>query len=418
MSVQVSTLSNGLRVATLAMPGIETAAVGLSIDAGSRFETAATNGVAHMLEHMVFKGTRSRSARDIAEQIEAVGGHLNAYTSRDNTVFYARVLGADVDLGLDLVSDMITAPLLDAAELTKERDVILQELGQALDTPDDLVFDQLQAIAYPDQPLGRSILGTSETINTISNTDIRTWQNQHYAAGSIVLTAAGKVDHGTLVKLAEQRLSILPAGKCPAPVAACYVGGEMREERALEQVHISLAVPGARYTDDDYYAQMLFSAMLGGGMSSRLFQSVREDHGLVYSIFSSLSPYADGGLFSLYLGTGADVAGKALDLTLEQWKRSVDDLTTAELQRAKAQAKAGLFMSLESCSSLSESFGRQLLIFDRVIPTAEIITRIDGCTLAHVKAAGAKLIAGKMSLATVGPSAGVPDVAACAQRLA
>jgi predicted Zn-dependent peptidase len=418
MSVQVSTLSNGLRVATLAMPGIETAAVGLSIDAGSRFETAANNGVAHMLEHMVFKGTRSRSARDIAEQIEAVGGHLNAYTSRDNTVFYARVLGADVDLGLDLVSDMITAPLLDAAELTKEREVILQELGQALDTPDDLVFDQLQAIAYPDQPLGRSILGTSETINAISNVDIRAWQNQHYAAGSIVLTAAGKVDHAALVTLAEQRLSILPAGKCPAPVAARYVGGEVREERPLEQVHISLAVPGARYTDDDYYAQMLFSAMLGGGMSSRLFQSVREDHGLVYSIFSSLSPYADSGLFSLYLGTGADVAGKAVDLALEQWKRSIDDLTAVELQRAKAQAKAGLFMSLESCSSLSESFGRQLLIFDRVIPTHEIIARIDDCTLAHVKAAGAKLIAGKVSLATVGPSAGVPDVAACTQRLA
>jgi predicted Zn-dependent peptidase len=418
MSVQVSTLSNGLRVATLSMPGIETAAVGLSIDAGSRFETAATNGVAHMLEHMVFKGTKSRSARDIAEQIEAVGGHLNAYTSRDNTVFYARVLGADVDLGLDLVSDMITAPLFDASELTKEREVILQELGQALDTPDDLVFDQLQAVAYPDQPLGRSILGTSETINAISGEDIRTWQAQHYAAGSIILTAAGKVDHGALLALAEQRLSHLPQGKCPAPVAATYVGGEVREERALEQVHISLAVPGACYTDADYYAQMLFSAMLGGGMSSRLFQSVREDHGLVYSIFSSLSPYADSGLFSLYLGTGADVAGKAIGLTLSEWKRSIGDVTEAELQRAKAQAKAGLFMSLESCSALSESFGRQLLIFDRVIPTADIIARIDGCTLVDVKAAGAKLIAGKLSLATVGPSVGVPDVAACAALLA
>jgi predicted Zn-dependent peptidase len=418
MSVQVSTLKNGLRVATLSMPGIETAAVGLSIDAGSRFETAATNGVAHMLEHMVFKGTKSRSARDIAEQIEAVGGHLNAYTSRDNTVFYARVLGADVDLGLDLVSDMITAPLFDTQELTKERDVILQELGQALDTPDDLVFDQLQAVAYPDQPLGRSILGTSDTINAIGSEEIRAWQAQHYAAGSIILTAAGKVDHSALLAFAEQRLSHLPQGKCPAPVAARYVGGEAREERALEQVHISLAVPGACYTDADYYAQMLFSAMLGGGMSSRLFQSVREDHGLVYSVFSSLSPYADGGLFSLYLGTGADVAGKAIGLTLAEWKRSISDVTQAELQRAKAQAKAGLFMSLESCSSLSESFGRQLLIFDRVIPTAEIIARIDGCTLADVKRAGEKLITGKLSLATVGPSAGVPDVAACAHMLA
>jgi predicted Zn-dependent peptidase len=220
MSVEISSLSNGLRVATLAMPGIETAAVGLNIDAGSRFEAAAANGVAHMLEHMVFKGTRSRSARDIAEQIEAVGGHLNAYTSRDNTVFYARVLGDDVGLGFDLVSDMITAPLFDEKDLTKERDVILQELGQALDTPDDVVFDHLQSAAYPDQPLGRTILGTSETINAIETKDIRIWQSRHYAAGSIVLTAAGKVDHAALVKLAEDRLSVLPAGTRPAPDAA------------------------------------------------------------------------------------------------------------------------------------------------------------------------------------------------------
>ncbi len=418
MSVEISTLANGLRVATLAMPGIETAAVGLNIDAGSRFETAACNGVAHMLEHMVFKGTQSRSARDIAEQIEAVGGHLNAYTSRDNTVFYARVLGDDVGLGLDLVSDMITAPRFDDKELTKEREVILQELGQALDTPDDVVFDLLQAVAYPDQPLGRTILGTSDTIGVISVEDIRGWQNTHYAADSMVLTAAGKVDHSALVKLAEQRLGAVASGKRPAPMAAQYAGGEARDERALEQVHIALAVPSARYTDSDYYAQMLFSAMLGGGMSSRLFQTVREDHGLVYSIFSSVTPYADHGLFSLYLGTGADVAAKAVDVTLREWKRSIDTLTEAELSRAKAQAKAGLFMSLESCSSLSESFGRQLLIFDRVIPTEEIIARIDGCTLADATTAGARLIGVALSLATVGPSAGVPDVTTCARLLA
>jgi predicted Zn-dependent peptidase len=418
MSVQLSTLSNGLRVATLAMPGIETAAVGLNIDAGSRFETAANNGVAHMLEHMVFKGTRSRSARDIAEQIEAVGGHLNAYTSRDNTVFYARVLGADVALGLDLVSDMITAPLFDTGELTKEREVILQELGQALDTPDDLVFDHLQNIAYPDQPLGRSILGTVDTINAIASSDISAWQTAHYAAESMILTAAGKVDHDALVRLAEQRLGGLPAGKRPAPVAAAYVGGEKREERALEQVHISLAVPGASYGDADYYAQMLFSAMLGGGMSSRLFQSVREDHGLVYAVFSSLAPYTDGGLFTLYLGTGSDSAAKAVDVTLTEWKRSIDSVSEAELQRAKAQAKTGLLMSLESCSALSESFGRQLLLFDRIIATDEIIARIDGCSLGDVRAAGEKLISGTLSLATVGPSRTVPDVAACARVLA
>jgi predicted Zn-dependent peptidase len=417
VTLRIDSLDNGLRVVTLAMPGVETAAVGLCIDAGSRFEPAPLNGIAHMLEHMVFKGTRQRSARTIAEEIESVGGHLNAFTSRDHTLFYARVLGDDVHLGADLVTDLITAPLLDPSELVKEKDVILQELGQALDTPDDLLFDHLQAVAYPGQSLGRSILGTAETIARVDASDISAWQHEHYAAGSMVLSAAGKVDHDALLAFAKERLSDLPGGTTPAPEAARYAGGEMREEKPLEQVHIALAVPAATYRDADYYEQMLFSTALGGGMSSRLFQSVREDHGLCYAIYSGLTPYADSGLFSLYIGTGSDTAEKAMRLSLEEWKRCTETLDEAELARAKAQAKAGLFMSLESCSSMSESAARQLLIFDRVIPAAEIAARIDGCSLAHVRMAGEQLLGGALSLAAVGPHKQVADVETCTRWL-
>ena len=412
MTPRIDTLDNGLTVATLAMPGLETAAVGLCIDAGSRSETAALNGIAHMFEHMVFKGTRSRSARAIAEEIETAGGALNAYTARDHMLFHARVLGDDVLLGADLVTDLITAPRLDGEDLAKEKDVILQELGQALDTPDDLVFDHLQAIAFPDQPLGRTILGTEPTIRAVAREDMQAWQSTHHAAGSMVLSAAGKVDHDALLDFARQRLSHLPQGKTPVGEPARYQGGTVHETRPLEQVHVALAVPAARYADAAYYAQMLFSSALGGGMSSRLFQKVREEEGLVYSIFASLSPFADTGLFSLYLGTGMDTAERALRLSLDEWRRCVETLDDSELARARAQAKAGLLMGLESCASLSESMARQLLIFDRVIPPSEIVARIDGCSLGEVRAAGEALLAGALSLASVGPAA-VPDAAKC-----
>jgi predicted Zn-dependent peptidase len=413
MTPRIDRLDNGLTVVSLAMPGLETASVGLCIDAGSRSEPAPLNGIAHMLEHMVFKGTQGRSARAIAEEIENVGGHLNAFTTRDHTMFYARVLGDDVALGVDLVTDMITAPLFDPADLAKEKDVILQELGQALDTPDDLVFDHLQDAAYPDQPLGRSILGTQESIDRAACEDIRAWQGAHYTGASMVLTAAGKVDHEALLAFARDRLSSLPSGHTPAPQPATYAGGERRDARPLEQVHVALAVPAAPYRDPDHYPQMLFSAALGGGMSSRLFQSVREEEGLVYSIHSSVTPYADSGLFSLYLGTGEETAAKALRLSLEQWRRCIDDLDEAELNRARAQAKAGLFMALESCSSLSEAMARQLLIFDRVIPPAEIVEQINACTVEKVRAAGERLLGGALSLAVVGPDAGVPSLDQC-----
>lgn len=411
MTLNISTLSNGLRVASLNMPGLETAAVGLYVDTGSRFEPAPAHGVAHMLEHMVFKGTRRRSARQIAEEIEAVGGHLNAYTSRDQTTFYARILADDMALGIDLIADLITEPALDEQELRREREVVLQELSQARDTPDDIIFDDLQEVAFAGQPLGRSILGTEETIQGLAPGDIRSWLDIHYRAESMVLAAAGKVDHAAIENLAKERLGSLPSGRRPDGGTASYVGGETRSGKDLEQTHVTLALPGVSYSDADYYPLLVYSTALGGGMSSRLFQAVREERGLAYSVYSYVTNYSETGLFTVYLGTGPDTAGEAVNVTVETMLRSLDGMHDDELHRAKAQLKASVFMGLESCSGLSEQIGRQLLLFDRVIPTNEIIARIDSISPEHVRTAAQRMMkAGPLSLATVGPSRTVPSL--------
>lgn len=416
---QVTILDNGVRVATLDMPGLETAAVGLYVDCGSRHERAEENGVAHMLEHMVFKGTRQRSARQIAEEIEAVGGALNAATGRDQTAFYARVLADDVPLGFDLLADMLTAPRFDSADMEREREVVLQELAQAIDTPDDIIFDNLFAASFTSQSLGRPVLGSEETIRALQPATVADWLDCQYRGSGLVVAAAGKVDHAALVAMAGERLgSIRHAGPQQAGKpheAARFIGGEHRDERPLEQVHVTLGWPGEHFHSDGYYPQMLFSTALGGGMSSRLFQDLREDRGLVYSVYSFLSPFADAGLFGLYFGTGAEQAGEAAQLCIEAIKRAAETLDEGELARAKAQAKAGLFMGLESCAGQSEQIGRHLLMYDRVINTAELVEQIDGCTVEMVRASGAALLSSAaLTLTSVGPSAGVPDVAALA----
>lgn len=416
MSITVSTLKNGLRVVTSQMPNLETAAVALTVDSGSRFESATDNGIAHMLEHMVFKGTRRRSARQIAEEIEAVGGHLNAYTSRDQTTFYARVLGGDVELGLDMVADLITEPLIDEGDLEKEKEVVLQELGTSLDTPDDIVFDHLQSAAFPDQPIGRSILGTRDSIRTFTRDSVFAYRDQQYLGGSMVLSAAGKVDHDSLVRWADARLGAMPPGKRQAPDRASYTATVVHDVRDLEQAHLTIALPAATYLDPAHYAQTLFSALLGGGMSSRLFQEIREERGLAYSIYSYLTPFTDSGLFAIYMGTAADQVQDALDLTMDCLLAATDRIDDDELARAKAQAKAGLFMSLESCSAQAENLARQLLIYDRIIPTAEIVARIDACTAADVLAAGREILrGGALAAASVGPAE--PDIEKLRARL-
>ncbi|GAB4136233.1 MAG: pitrilysin family protein [Sphingomonadales bacterium] len=402
MTARVTTLANGLRVASQAMPALETAAVGVFINVGSRHEAAAQAGIAHVVEHMVFKGTKRRSARAIAEQIEDAGGQLNAYTARESTCFHARILAQDMPLAIDLLADLVTDASFDEAELAREREVILQEIGQVHDTPDDYVFDELQAAAFADQPLGRSILGTPASVRALSQADLQAYRQRFYQAQDVVVAAAGKVDHDALLRLCETAFAGLGAARVPAPEPARYHGGARHQQRSLEQVHLAFGLPGFAYDDPDIYALQVYSMVLGGGMSSRLFQEVREDHGLAYSIFSDATAHKDCGLFSIYAGTGADEAAKAVALIGAAVQRMTEPVAEAELNRARAQLKAGLFMGLESPAALSEQLGRHLQIFGRVIGSDELVARIDAVDQAAVARVGRRLLQGPLSQAVIG----------------
>lgn len=409
-STRLTTLANGFRVLSERLPGVRTAAVGVWVDAGTRYEPAELNGVAHLLEHMAFKGTRTRTARQIAEAIEAVGGSLNAWTSREHTAFHARVLAADVPLAVELVADILTAPLFDEQELAKEREVVLQEIGQVEDTPDDLVFDLLQERAFPDQPLGRSILGPAEIVASLPRRALLGFMEQHYAPGRMALVGAGAVEHDRLVELAERWFGALPQRPASAPEPARYRGGSVTHERELEQVHLCLALEGVSHHDLDYWAVQVLTMALGGGMSSRLFQEARENRGLCYAIDAASSSFAETGLLTIYAGTGGGQVGELLEVVAEEARGLARDPDAAEIARAKAQLRAGLLMSLESCAAVADGIARQLLVFGRPIPVDEMLGRIEAVDLEAVARVGARLFAsgGATTLVTLGALETVP----------
>ncbi len=399
---KVTTLPNGLRVVSKAMPHVETVAVALHVDAGARHEGAHVNGVAHLFEHMVFKGTATRSARVIAEVVEDVGGSLNAYTARDITVFHARLLKADLALGVEVIADLVTNPVFDADETEREKQVVLQELGEARDTPDDIVFDHLQEAAFPEQALGRSILGSDASIASLDGAALREWLVTQYRAGSCVLVAAGALEHDVLVDLAERWLGGLSSGTRPATIHAAFGGGAHHDKRKFEQAHLTLGLAAPAHHDPAHDAALLFAGAAGGGASSRLFQELREERGLAYSVYASTTPYADTGLFSVYLATARKDAAKALALTETVLAATATGLEPAELERARAQVRAGLLMALEAPGGWSEFLARSLLVHGRVVPPAEVVARFDAVTLDEVRAAGAAMLRGPRARADVG----------------
>ena len=418
MSVKTHRLSNGFRIVTEHMPGLHSASVGIWVKAGGRHERAEQNGIAHFLEHMAFKGTARRSALEIAEAVENVGGYINAYTSREVTAFYARVLEADVDLALDVLGDIILNPVFDDREIEVERGVILQEIGQSLDTPDDIIFDWLQETAYPGQPLGRPILGPAERVRAFRREDFRAFVAENYKPGEMILAAAGAVDHEALVRAAEAIFGAVPAGAVNGHAAADYGGGEWRQAKDLEQAHFAMALPSPSYRDDDIYVAQIHGIALGGGMSSRLFQEAREKRGLCYSIFAQSSAFADSGLLTIYAGTGADELSGLSELVVDELRRAADDLSQDEVDRARAQMKAGMLMGLESPSSRAERLARMIAIWDRVPPLEETIARIDAVSLDKTKDFAAAICALSPALALYGPVDGAPDHGALAARLA
>ena len=401
----LTTLANGVRVVTRSMPHVETVALGLHVDTGARLESERTNGVAHLLEHMVFKGTATRSARDIAEQIEDVGGSLNAYTARDMTVFHARLLAGDTTLGLEMIADLVRAPKFDEDELEREKAVVLQELGEARDTPDDIIFDHLQAAAYPGQAIGRSILGSEDSIASLTAADLRDWLAVQYRGGSCIVAAAGKVDHDALVAMSERLFGDLAPGVRPSAPPAVFAGGVHHDRRKFEQAHLTLGAAAPGHHHPDYDAIALFITAVGGGASSRLFQELREERGLAYSVYASTTPYADAGLFAVYLATAKKDAARAMDLTIGVLAECAAGLRPDELARAKAQLRAGLLMSLEAPGGWAEFLARQLLAHGRLQTPAELVARIEATSLDTVRAAAGRLVAGPYAIADVGAAA-------------
>ena len=416
---RMDTLPNGLRVVTERMPGLGSAAVGVWVDAGARHESATQNGIAHFLEHMAFKGTGTRSARRIAEEIEDVGGYINAYTSRETTAYYARVLGADVPKAMEVIADILLDPLFEEAEIETERGVILSEIGQALDTPDDVIFDWLQEEAYREQPLGRTILGPAERVNAFGREDLLHFVKEHYGPSRMIVAAAGEVDHDAVLAQAERLFGHLADRAQHTASRATFTGGERRVARELEQAHFALAFEGPGYRDEGVYTAQIHATAMGGGMSSRLFQRIREEHGGWYTICAQAGAHDETGMTTIYAGTSAEQLQALARLTVDELRRSADDLGPAEIARARAQMKAGLVMGIESPSARAERLARLVSIWGRVIPVAETLARIDAVTTGDVRAHAARIADGApAALAIYGPEGPAPDMAALRARLA
>lgn len=417
MSVETSTFENGLRVVTHHMPHLETVSLGLWVGCGARSEAPQEHGIAHLLEHMAFKGTDSRSAQDIAEQIESVGGELNASTSLETTAYFARVLKGDVPLALDLLSDILQNARFDASELAREQEVILQEIAASQDMPDDIVFDLVQEAAYPDQSLGRPILGTPESVRAVKPGHLSSYLASRYSAENMVLSAAGAVSHEELARRARDPMERFGAERVQAPEPAFYRGGVRRSAKPFEQAHVVIAYEGPSYREDDIFAAQVFSGLFGGGMSSRLFQEARERRGLCYSIYSYCWGLSDTGLFGVHAATGPEQVPELAHVISVEFERAVDTLVGEdELARAKAQLKAGLMMSLESSGTRAEQLARQLLAFGRPFTKEEQLAKVEAVTPDAVRALAQKLVThSQPSFACVGTaqnSARVEELAA------
>lgn len=414
MTIEITTLPSGLRVVTDTMEKIETASVGLWVGVGTRHEEAADNGVAHLVEHMLFKGTARRSAFDISAEMENVGGHLNAYTTREATAYYAKVLKQDVALAADILCDMVQNASLDNGELDRERGVIIQEIGQSIDQPDDILFDHLQKTAYPDSGLGRPVLGSADIIRNLPRDRLTHYINANYAGPQMIFAAAGAVSHDAMVDYANKYLNKIPSASATKTDKAEFQSGDMREDRDIEQLHMALAFKGISYLDKDYFALSVLSTLLGGGMSSRLFQEVREKRGLVYSIYSFVSAHKDGGSFGVYAGTDPDKITELLPVVAEQLHLVTKNVTSEELNRAKAQLRSSLFMSQESTMSRAEKLAFNQLMYNRIVPNAEILERIEAVTQADIQRLAKQLLSIAPASAFVGPLGSVPNEAAIA----
>jgi len=418
MAVESTRLASGLRVVTDAMPGLETASFGVYFAAGSRHESAAEHGLSHLLEHMAFKGTARRDARAIAESIENVGGDLNAATSVENTAYYAKILREDCGLAMEVLADILTQSVFDPQELEREKQVILQEIAALQDSPEDLVFDLFNAAAFPDQAIGRPILGTAQGVKGFSRDAIKTYLDRHYTAKNCVIAAAGAVDHAAICAQAENLFKTLP-GHEPAELApAKYLGGESLVAKKLEQTQVVIGFAGLSYADPANYAAHIFANAVGGGMASPLFQEVREKRGLAYGVSAFHWSFLDAGLFGFEAGAHAGDLRELISVGVDVLAQATQNLSETDMNRAKAQTKVALLTALESSSSRAEQIARQTMIFGRVLEKSEVIARIEALTLDDVRQTGAFLLRAPPTVAILGAVKKPMTAADVAARLA
>lgn len=404
---QLTTLKNGLRVATEHLPGVESVAVAVTAGVGARYESEQENGISHLLEHMAFKGTRTRSARDIAESFDNIGGQMNAYTSMELTVYYAKVLKEDTRFAVDVLADILQHSLFDETELAREKDVIIQEIAMHHDTPDDLIVDYFDEAAFRGQAMGRSILSTEERVNAHTRDDLFAYLAKHYRTPRLVLSAAGNVDHAAFVKLAEEYFTLahVPAG--PAFEQARYIGGEQLIARELEQLHLVIGLPAPAMHSPDYYTLQLYANILGGGMSSRLFQEVREKRGLAYSVYAMGAAYEDCGVMSVSAATAPEKAHELCQVLAEQIAAMGEQISDTELQRAKNQHKAELLMARESPHTVATWIGRHLMMFGEYRNARAISSRVDAVTRGDILRIGREIASGTPTVAALGDVSGV-----------
>lgn len=410
MQHQQTTLNNGLRIITAERPQTETVSLGIWVNTGSAYESKEINGISHFVEHMVFKGSEKRNSVQISEEIENVGGQNNAYTSKEFTAFYAKMLKNDVELALDVIADFVLNPTFPVDEMVKEKEVVVQEIKQSFDTPDDVVFDYFQECAFPDQPLGRTILGPKENVRSFTPEVLRSYMKTNYAANNTVVVAVGNIKHENFVNMVKSRMNGYQEKTSFTTEPQIYQGGFYKENRQIEQAHVLLGFKGVEYKNPLYYPISIFSTIFGGGMSSRLFQEIREKRGLVYSVYSYHSAQTSNGLFGIYAGTSANQLNTLLPVIADEIKKIINEnVTDKELNRAKVQLKASMLMALESSSSSAEVIARQMLLHNRVIPTDEIVEKIENVTKEDILKAAQTLFSSNPTYTLLGDLKDYPD---------
>jgi predicted Zn-dependent peptidase len=403
--IRISTLDCGIRLVTEQMPGVRSVCTGFWVGTGSRDETPAQAGISHFLEHLLFKGTPTRSARSIAEDIDAVGGDMNAFTTKEYTTFYVRTLAEHLDLGLDILSDILWNPALRPDEVDAERQVILEEVLMHLDEPSDVVQERFAEALFPGHPLGREVLGLPEVISNVSVPEIRSFFDEHYRPGNIVVAMAGDVDHDRVAEGIDRRFAGSSAG---APPLRTPPGTETRRldvmPRDTEQAHLVVGMRGPERRSPERFALSLLNHSLGGGISSRLFQTIREERGLAYSIVSDRIAYADAGALSVSVGTAPERASEVLGLVLAELDRmAADGVTKQELELAKGHLRADTILSLEDSGARMSRIGASLLLHGEVLTVDEVTAKIEAVALADVAEIAGRYLGQPKTLAVVGP---------------